>query len=149
MQSNRILAGLPVPISASPMPLPMLDLATGAGMRLSQNPVGIRLDLSKELVQHPQRSFIQRATGDSMEGAGIFDGDLLVVDKYLDPQHGDIVVALVDGELTCKRYSNSSSNGRFSLQPESASYPAPHPETSQEVEIWGVVTSSVRRFRQS
>lgn len=58
-----------------------------------------RIDLAKELVQHPLCTFILRLTGDSMEGAGMYDGDLLVVDKILKPEHGDIVVAEVDGKF--------------------------------------------------
>jgi DNA polymerase V len=130
------------------MTLPMVDLTTGAGAsRPFKAPASIQMDLAKELVRHPFRTFIQRAIGDSMEGAGIFDGDLLVVDRHLAPQHGDIVVAQVDGEFTCKRCS--CSDGLFTLEPESPTDPDTHPKAGQDVEIWGVVTNSVRRFRQA
>ncbi|WP_370682287.1 LexA family protein [Comamonas sp. GB3 AK4-5] len=118
----------------------MLDRPTKA-------PSSIHMDLAKELVRHPLRTFIQRATGDSMEDAGIFDGDLLVVDRYLAPLHGDIVIARVDGEFTCKRYS--CSDGLFALQAENPAYPSIHLGAGQDIEIWGVVTNSVRRFRQT
>lgn len=145
MQSNRILAGLPVPIYASPMSLPMLDLASQAGFRPSSAPCNTHMDLAEALIQHPQRTFMQRAVGDSMEGAGIFDGDLLLVDRQLAPQHGDIVVAQVNGEFTCKRYG--CHDGVPSLQSENPDTSSTPIQGEIDIQIWGVVTNSVRRFR--
>ena len=61
-----------------------------------------KLDLNEYLVKHPSATFYCRVSGSSMEGVGIFDGDLLIVDRSLEPQQGSIVVAVVDGEMTCK-----------------------------------------------
>ncbi|MXY64100.1 MAG: translesion error-prone DNA polymerase V autoproteolytic subunit [Gammaproteobacteria bacterium] len=61
-----------------------------------------KLDLNEHLIRHPAATFYCRVSGSSMEGAGIFDGDLLVVDRAVEPEHGSIVVAVVDGEMTCK-----------------------------------------------
>ena len=60
------------------------------------------LDLNTYLIKHPAASYFARARGDSMEGCGIYDGDLLIVDRSLEPQHGQIVIAALDGQLTCK-----------------------------------------------
>lgn len=60
------------------------------------------LDLNDYLIKHPAASYFARARGDSMEGCGIFDGDLLVVDRSLEAQHGQIIIAALDGQLTCK-----------------------------------------------
>ena len=61
------------------------------------------IDLNQELIRHPATTFYARAVGDSMKGCGIDDGDLLVIDKAIDPQEGDIVVAYIDGEFTLKQ----------------------------------------------
>ena len=61
------------------------------------------IDLNQELIRHPATTFYARAVGDSMKGCGIDDGDLLVIDKAIDPQEGDIVVAYIDGEFTLKK----------------------------------------------
>jgi len=61
-----------------------------------------RLDLNEHLIKHPAATFYCRVSGHSMEGVGIFNGDLLIVDRAVEPRNGSIVVANVDGELTCK-----------------------------------------------
>ncbi len=60
------------------------------------------LDLNEYLVKHPSSTFLARASGDSMTRAGILDGALLVVDKSIEPKNGNIVIAAINGELTCK-----------------------------------------------
>jgi len=60
------------------------------------------LDLNEHLIAHPAATFFCRVGGDSMQGIGIFDGDLLIVDRAIEPAHGDVVLAALDGELTCK-----------------------------------------------
>jgi len=104
-----------------------------------------RIDLAKIMVKHPQCTFLLRVRGDSMIGAGIFDGDLLVVDKYLRPQHGDIVVAEVDGDFTCKRFW--ARYDQVMLRAENPTYPDIRAKEGQQLEIWGVVTCAVKSFR--
>ncbi len=77
-----------------------------------------RLDLNEHLIKHEAATFYCRVSGNSMEGVGIFDGDLLIVDRAVKPQNGSVVVANVDGELTCKILDTVnrrllSSNDRF------------------------------------
>lgn len=147
MYSHQYLAGIPVPADSSPMPLPMAASPVRGGFPSPAADFAVtRIDLAKELIPHPLCTFILRLTGDSMEGAGLFDGDLLVVDKILKPEHGDIVVADVDGEFTCKRLYMR--HEQFMLRPENATYPDIRPKEGQHIEIWGVVTSCIKRFRK-
>lgn len=104
-----------------------------------------RLDLYKMLVEHPACTFFVQARGDSMREAGILDGDILVVDRVLRAEHGDIVIAVVDNDLTVKRLYKRA--GLFRLQPANPTYPDIVPKDGQSIEIWGVVTASVTRHR--
>ncbi|TDX29078.1 SOS response UmuD protein [Modicisalibacter xianhensis] len=103
------------------------------------------LDLVGHLVQHPSATFYVRAKGDSMVSFGIFDGDLLIVDRALDPRPGDILIAVVDGELTCKRLGMV--NGGTALMPGNSSY-APILLDGCEVTVWGVVTHNIHAHRR-
>jgi DNA polymerase V len=96
------------------------------------------LDLNEHVIKHPSATYFVRASGDSMNGAGIFNGDLLIVDRSLEPIHGKVVIAEVDGQLTVKRLSKLKDH--FSLQPENASYPPIELQEGNEVVVWGVVT---------
>jgi DNA polymerase V len=96
-----------------------------------------RLDLNEHLIRHPAATFFVRASGDSMTGAGINHGDLLVVDRALDASEGDVVIAALDGELTVKRLRLV--DGRRCLVPENARYKPIAVGADTEVEIWGVV----------
>lgn len=102
------------------------------------------LSLDEHLIQHKHSTFFVRAKGNSMVGAGIFDGDLLVVDKSLDPSSGDIVIAVIDSELTVKRFIRRGE--KVILKPENAKYKEVELKEGQELQVWGVVTSSVKKF---
>ena len=107
--------------------------------------VEAKLSLDEHFVSRPEATFFLRVQGDSMIGAGIHDGDLLIVDKSLTPQHGSIVIAEVHGELTVKRLYRK--NGVISLRAENPAYRAiPINEESQLV-VWGVVTNVVHNLR--
>ena len=79
-----------------------------------------KLDLNRHLIKHPAATFFVRVTGDSMIGAGIHSGDLLVVDRSLEPADKNVVVAVLDGELTVKRLFKQ--NGILRLLPENLNY---------------------------
>ncbi|WP_447956490.1 LexA family protein [Vreelandella sp. EE7] len=98
------------------------------------------LDLVSHLVQHPSATYFLRSKGTSMEGAGIYDGDLLIVDRSLQPRPGHIVIMSIDGEFTCKRYSMMG-NRPYLI----ASNPnfKPIPLMGHDCEVWGVVTHNV------
>ncbi|MCH4160426.1 MAG: S24 family peptidase [Bifidobacterium sp.] len=94
----------------------------------------------ENVILHPDTTFILTVAGDSMEGAGIFDGDLLVVDRSLSPEEGDVVVAILDNELTVKRLLLHGHTPI--LHPENPRYPDFAPQDNQSLEIWGVVTGN-------
>lgn len=105
---------------------------------------GQRVDLTRELVVHPQATFLLRARGHSMTGLGILDGDILVVDRALTARHQQVVVAVVDGEFTVKTLWQRE--GRVKLQPANPAYPEIIPAEGQTLEIWGVVTAAIHQF---
>lgn len=100
------------------------------------------LNLNDYLVRRPETTFFVRVAGESMTGAGILDGDLLVVDRFLEPADRDIVIAVVASELTVKRLCLES--GRYWLRPENPAFSAIPVHAEAGIEIWGVVTAVVR-----
>lgn len=104
-----------------------------------------RIDLSQVLVTHPQATYLVRACGTSMVGVGIFDNDILVVNRALKPRHQHIVVAVVDGEFTVKTLYQRA--GRIKLKAANPTYADIEPKEGQTLEIWGVVTSAIKQFR--
>jgi DNA polymerase V len=87
----------------SHLPLPVFSSHVPAGFPSpADDYIEDRLDLNEHLVRHPDATFYARASGDSMLGVGIHDGALLIVDKAVTPKHGHVVIASVNGELTCK-----------------------------------------------
>jgi DNA polymerase V len=101
-----------------------------------------KLDLNEHIIRHPAATFFARAAGESMKDAGIFDGDLLVVDRSITAQSDDIVIAVLHGELTVKRLKKP--NGAWVLTSENPTFPD-IPIDDAGCEVWGVVTHSIRR----
>lgn len=104
------------------------------------------LDLHELLITHPAATYYVRLSGDSMKDAGLYDGDILVVDRSLEPAHGNIVVAVVDGEFTVKRLYRKG--GQIQLKPENALYSPIMITQESNLVVWGVVTGSVRQFHK-
>ncbi len=140
-----ISAGPPIHITALPCLLDMVSNKVVAGFPSPAEDEGAsRIDLNKELVIHPQATYVQRVAGDSMQDAGIFNNDILVIDKAIKPRHKMIVVAVVDGEFTVKQLYQRA--GRVKLQAANPTYPDIVPKEGQTIEIWGVVTSCIKQF---
>jgi len=99
------------------------------------------LDLNSYLIKRPAATFFVRVNGDSMINAGINDNDILVVDRSIKPSHGKIIIAVLDGQMTVKRLYKSS--GKIMLMPENDLYKPIEIQDRMNMEIWGVVTSSV------
>src|SRR5262245_26449841 len=92
------------PDKPSPLTRPLfLSLVVAGFPSPADDDLDRDLDLHELLIQHPAATFYVRLAGDSMRGAGLYDGDILVVDRSLEPKHNDIVIAVLDGELTVKR----------------------------------------------
>jgi len=102
------------------------------------------LDLNKYLVRNPAATFFVRAAGDSMTGAGIYCGDILVVDRSIEPRDKSIVIAVVNGQFTVKRIRIS--NRKITLEPENENYCVQEISDGMEFEVWGVVTAVLHRL---
>ena len=100
-----------------------------------------KLDMNKHLIKNPAATFFVKASGDSMIGAGIHNGDLLVVDRSLEPKDKSVVIAVVSGEFTVKRLRISKR--KIILESENENYPAQQISEDAEFEVWGVVTNVV------
>lgn len=103
-----------------------------------------RLDINEYLVRNPVSTFFFTVKGDSMQEADIFEGDILVVDRSLEPAHGRIVVAFVNGERLVKRLSIRE--GTVMLLAENPAYPALTFKGETELEVWGVVIGKFKRI---
>lgn len=103
------------------------------------------LDINDLVVKHPASTFFVRVSGDSMEGAGIFSGDVLVVDRAVEAAHGHIVVAAVNGELVVKRLQVHVDREML-LVSENTDYDPIRIGDGEECFVWGVVVGSVRSF---
>ena len=98
--------------------------------------IEVGIDLNEQLIRHPTSTFFLRVSGHSMTDAGIHDGDLLVVDRSLDPRPGRIVVAVLDGAFTLKRLTRHQ--GRLRLEAAHPDYPPFELHNTGDVQIWGV-----------
>ena len=110
----------------------------------AQDYVEESLDLNRLVVKHPSATYFVRVSGDSMIGAGIGDGDLLVVDRSLKADHGDIVVAAVAGEFTVKELRTRPS---VALVPHNPQYKPITFDAEEELQIFGVVTFSLKAHK--
>jgi DNA polymerase V len=133
-------------VAASPLPLLRAPVAVPAGFPSpAQDWYDGPIDLTAELVKDQAATFVVRVAGHSMEGAGISDGDELLVDRSLTPRDGDVVVAVLDGELTVKRLATVP--GGVVLRSENPAYPdIPVPEAA-DLLIWGVATFCIHHLR--
>ncbi|WPL16593.1 LexA repressor [Thiorhodovibrio winogradskyi] len=104
------------------------------------------IDLNTHLVRHPAATFFLRVQGESMTGAGIQDGDLVIVDRAEEPRAGSVVVAALDGELTLKFLQRDSSTQHVWLESAHPDYPPRAITAETDLVIWGVVTHVVHAF---
>jgi len=102
------------------------------------------LDLNKLLIRNPDATFFVKVSGDSMIDAGIFDGDLLVIDRSLVAKSGSIVLAIVEDEFTVKRLHVT--NSKTILMPENRAYQPLDVTSNESFRIWGVVSSAIHKF---
>lgn len=124
-----------LPLFAAPVPAGFPSPAT--------DHMDDRLDVLDYLAVHPDSTFYFRVKGDSMTGAGIHDGDLLVVDRSAEPISGSVIIAAIDGEITVKRLRLIG--GRAILQPENPTYTSLIVGDAQELQVWGVVSYVIHK----
>lgn len=131
----------------STVKIPVFSSRVSAGFPSpAEEAVDVGIDLNKLLIAHPAATFLVRATGESMIEAGIFDDDLLVVDRSLQAQPGDIVIAYCDDQFLVKRLTKLKSglhlvaeNKKFTFRPILV---------DENVVIWGVVRSVIKLYKQ-
>lgn len=119
--------------------LPLYQTFINAGFPSpAENEIEAALDLNALLIKKPAATFFLKVAGFSMVKAGIHHGDILIVDRSLEPRHGKIVIAAVNGELTVKRLHKTKK--RIALLSENENYPPLEVTHAMDLHIWGVVT---------
>ena len=105
----------------------------------------IRISLDKELVKNKEATFYARVSGNSMENAGLSDGDLIVIDRALDPVKNKIAVCFLDGEFTVKRIIKNK--GKIYLKPENKNYKKIEMKEENQLIIWGLVSYVIKSLK--
>ena len=107
------------------------------------------LDFNRDMIRHPEATFYGRVDGDSMIDAGISDGDIAVIDRSLEPQHGDVVVGYVNEEFTIKFLDLSHKNdGYIELKPANPKYKPIIIDINDVFEVWGVVVWTIKNWKK-
>ena len=109
----------------------------------ADNYIEQELDVREYLIKNPEATFLVKATGESMNNAGILNGDILIVDRSIEPKNNSIVITSIDGELTVKRLIIKLGGGKSYLQSENSKYPNIELGLESNVKIWGVVTYAI------
>ncbi len=105
------------------------------------------IDLNKYLIKNPISTFFLRVSGNSMNNAGIYNNDLLIIDRSINPNPGHIVVALLDGEFTLKRLIKEKD--KYFLKADKENYPAINLYEYVDIQIWGVAIYSIHKLNNS
>ena len=147
MPLSAISLTQPLPLSLSSSTLVnVLPCKVAAGFPSPADDHAVqRIDLMAQLIKHPQATFLLRVRGESMKDAGIFDNDVVLVDRAITARSGHVVIAMVDGEFVCKTLWLGS--GRMKLKAANVTFPDINPADGQSVEIWGVVVASIKQFK--
>ena len=137
----------PIPlVKRTSLKLPLVSAKVEAGFPSpADDHLERGIDLNEELIRNPAATFMVRVKGDSMRDAGIHAGDVLIVDKSLSPSDRKIVVAMIDGNFTLKRFRNR--NGRVTLEAENPDFQPIEVMDGQELTIFGVVTYIIHQAR--
>ncbi len=134
-----------IPDYSTELELPFVDTGISAGFPSPADDfIELTIDLNKFLVKHKDTTFFARVKGHSMKNAGIYDGDLLVIDKSLAPQDGKIAICQIDGEFTVKRIKIEKEI--VWLIAENEEYKPIKVTPENELMIWGIVIHSIKSF---
>jgi DNA polymerase V len=134
-----------IPDYSTELELPFVDTGISAGFPSPADDfIELTIDLNKFLVKHKDTTFFARVKGHSMKNAGIYDGDLLVIDKSLSPQDGKIAICQIDGEFTVKRIKIEKDI--VWLIAENEDYKPIKVTPENELMIWGIVIHSIKSF---
>lgn len=135
--------------TTSSTPIPVSGSSVKAGFPSpAQDYITDSIDLNRDVIRNKESTFFARVSGDSMQDAGIFDGDLAVVDKSLEPNTGDYVVAYIDGGFTIKEFRMDES-GQFGwLIPHNKEFKPIRVSAADDFMVWGVVTHVMHSLRR-
>jgi DNA polymerase V len=128
-----------------PAPRPLFESVAAGFPSPAEDYMDTRLDLNTYCIHRPASTYFMRVQGDSMKQAGIYDGDLLVVDRSVAPRYDDIVVAVVDGEFTVKKLCRR--NGVVFLAPANPDFDPIVISEADDFRIWGVAVHVVHRLK--
>lgn len=125
--------------------LPYVDAGLKAGFPSPADDfIELSIDLNREYIKNRDTTFYAKVKGDSMKNAGIFDGDLLIIDKSIEPQDNKIAICQIDGEFTVKRIKIDKDV--VWLIAENEDFKPIRVTTENELIIWGIVTASIKKF---
>ena len=132
---------------SSALLIPAMKETVSAGFPSpAEDYIELGIDLNKYLIKNPVSTFFLRVSGNSMNNAGIYNNDLLIIDRSINPIPGNIVVALLDGEFTLKRLIKEQNN--YYLKADKENYPAISLYEYVDIEIWGVAIYSIHELKK-
>ena len=106
------------------------------------------LDFNRDLIRHPEATFYGQVSGDSMVDMGINEGDIVVIDRSLEPQNGDVVVGFVNRDFTIKFLDlTHKDEGYIELRPANKKYKPIRIDADDDFEVWGVVVWTIKNWR--
>lgn len=147
MTKTEVTLGIFSPDLSSHVALPYADQGIQAGFPSpAQDYISESIDLNRELIRHPAATFYGRVSGDSMIGDGIESGDILVIDRSIEPSDGDLAVCCLDGDFTLKRISLT--DGVVRLIPSNEWFDPILVTPESQFEVWGVVTYTIKQHRR-
>jgi len=114
----------------------------------AQDYISQSIDLNRELIEHPASTFYARVKGDSMSGEGITEDDILVIDKSIEPEHGDLAVCCLNGEFTLKRLCFTSCGRGIRLMPSNRRYRPIDITEGDDFKVWGIVLYTIKANRR-
>lgn len=135
-----------VPDMSEELKLPLVDAFISAGFPSpADDYLEAKLDLNQLLIQNPSSTFFARVRGTSMVDIGINDGDILIIDKSLEPKQNSVLVCFIDGEFTVKKVLKV--NGDFYLVPQNKDFAPIKVNKESDFRLWGVVTFCIHNLR--
>lgn len=106
------------------------------------------LDFNRDLIKHPEATFYGRVEGDSMIGLGINDGDIAVIDRALEAEHGDVIVAFINNEFNVKLLDlTHRKEGFIELKSANPKFPTFRIDEDDKFEVWGVVIWTIKKWK--
>ena len=127
--------------------IPLMTGSVSAGFPSpAEDYTELGIDINKYLIKNPISTFFLRVNGNSMNNAGIYNNDLLIIDRSINPNPGHIVVALLDGEFTLKRLIKEEDN--YYLKADKENYPAINLFEYIDIQIWGVAIYSIHELKR-